>query len=71
MGAIIKDKSAGEQVLRRSELEWTIVYPSLLTDRPANGSIAVLPEGAKRRMSERISRAAVAAWMLQGATGVQ
>src|SRR5437588_8740803 len=24
MGAIIKDKSAGEQVLRRSDLEWTI-----------------------------------------------
>src|SRR5260370_41340247 len=28
MGAVIKDKSAGEQVLRRSGLEWTIVYAS-------------------------------------------
>src|SRR5437899_8049125 len=71
MGAIIKDKSAGEQVLRRSDLEWTIVYASLLTDGPAHGSVAVLPEGAKRRLSQKISRADVAAWMVQAATSVQ
>jgi uncharacterized protein YbjT (DUF2867 family) len=71
MGPVIKDKSAGEQVLRQSGLEWTIVYASLLTDGPANGSVAVLSEGAKRRVSERISRADVAAWMVQAATGVE
>jgi uncharacterized protein YbjT (DUF2867 family) len=71
MGGVIKDKRAGEQELRRSDLEWTIVYPSVLTDGPATGSVAVLPEGAKRRMSERISRADVAAWMVQAATGVE
>src|SRR5438445_7467289 len=32
MGPVIKDKNAGEQVLRQSDLEWTIVYPSVLTD---------------------------------------
>jgi len=71
MGPVIRDKSAGEHVLRQSDLEWTIVYPSLLTDGPATGSVAVLPEGAKRRMSERISRADVAAWMVQAAAGDQ
>jgi uncharacterized protein YbjT (DUF2867 family) len=71
MGPVIKDKSAGEKVLRQSGLEWTIVYASLLTDGPADGSVAVLPEGAKRRVSERISRADVAVWMVQAATGVE
>src|ERR1700680_4212655 len=32
MGSAIKDKSKGERVLRQSELEWTIVYASVLTD---------------------------------------
>ena len=71
MGAMLKDKSAGEEMLRLSDLEWTIVYASILSDGPANGSVVVLPEGAKRRMSEKISRADVAAWMVQAATGVQ
>lgn len=71
MGAVIKDKTAGEQVLRGSDLEWTIVYASLLIDGPASGSVAVLPEGARRRMSQKISRADVAAWMVQAATSAQ
>ena len=70
-GPVIKDQSAGEQVIRRSDLDWTIVYPSMLTDGPAEGSVAVLPEKAKRRMSQKISRADVAAWLVQAATGVQ
>jgi len=71
MGPVIKDKNAGEQVLRRSDLAWTIVYPSMLTDGPANGSVAVVPEGAKRRMSEKISRADVATWLVEAAAGDQ
>ena len=71
MGSLIKDKSVGEEVLRRSELDWTIVYASLLTDGPADGSVTVIPEGAKRRMSEKISRADVAAWMIEAATSDQ
>jgi len=71
MGGMLKDKSAGEQLLRRSDLDWTIVYASILSDGPASGSVVVLPDGAKRRMSERISRADVAAWMVEAATGVQ
>jgi uncharacterized protein YbjT (DUF2867 family) len=68
MGAMLKDKSAGEEMLRRSDLEWTIAYASVLSDGPADGSVAILPDGAKRRLSDRISRADVAAWMLEAAT---
>jgi uncharacterized protein YbjT (DUF2867 family) len=71
MGGMLKDKGAGEQMLRRSDLEWTIVYASILSDGPASGSVLVLPEGTKRRLSEMISRSDVAAWMVQAASGVQ
>lgn len=71
MGAMLKDKSAGEDMLRRSDLEWTIVYASILSDEPARGSVVVLPEGAKRGLSQKISRADLAAWMVEVATGVQ
>jgi len=71
MGAMLKDKSAGEEMLRRSDLDWTIVYASILSDGPASGSVSVLPEGARRGLSEKISRADVAAWMVQAATGVE
>jgi uncharacterized protein YbjT (DUF2867 family) len=57
MGAMLKDKGAGEEMLRRSDLEWTIVYASLLSDGPASGSVVVLPQGAKRGLSQKISRA--------------
>ncbi len=64
----IADKKAGEQLLRQSDLEWTIAYPGPLTDGPATGSVRVLPEAAKRGISERISRADVAAWLIEAAT---
>lgn len=60
-GSTIKDKTEGEQLLRQSDLHWTIAYPGPLTDAPATGLVEVLPEGSKRRISERIARADVAA----------
>lgn len=71
MGALIEDKNAGEKVIRQSDLDWTIVYASILTDDPASGSVAVLPDGTKRGMSQKISRADVAAWMIEAATSDQ
>jgi uncharacterized protein YbjT (DUF2867 family) len=71
MGAMLKDKGAGEEMLRRSDLEWTIVYASMLSDGPASGSVVVLSEGAKRGLSQKISRADLAAWMLDAATSAQ
>jgi uncharacterized protein YbjT (DUF2867 family) len=71
MGGVINDKSVGEQLLRQSDLDWTIVYASVLSDGPATGSPVVLPENANRSMSQRISRADVAAWMIQAAASGQ
>ncbi|HEX7264834.1 MAG TPA: NAD(P)-binding oxidoreductase [Candidatus Dormibacteraeota bacterium] len=69
--SMIKDKEEGEQLLRQSDLDWTIGYPSRLTDTPATGLVKVLPEGAKRRITERISRADVAGWLVEAATNRQ
>jgi len=71
MGSMIKDKSAGEKALRDSDLDWTIVYASGLTDGPASGSVVVLTEGRKWSLSHRIARADVAAWLVQAATSAQ
>src|SRR6266851_1278916 len=59
MGSMIKDKSAGEKALRQSDLDWTIVYASGLT------------EGSRWSLSHRIARADVAAWLVQAATSTQ
>ena len=67
MKGLIKDKSAGEQRLRRSDLDWTVVYASMLGDGPATGS-TVLPESAGWSLSQRISRADVATFLIQAAT---
>jgi uncharacterized protein YbjT (DUF2867 family) len=71
MGSLIKDKRAGERLLRQSDLDWTIVYASPLSDGAATGSVEVVPEGTKRRITDRISRADVAAWIVQAATSRQ
>jgi uncharacterized protein YbjT (DUF2867 family) len=71
MGSMIKDKSAGEKALRDSDLDWTIVYASGLTDGAASGSVVVLTEGSKWSLSHRIARADVAAWLVQAATSPQ
>jgi len=71
MGSMIKDKSAGEKALRDSDLDWTIVYASGLTDGPASGSVVVLTEGRKWSLSQKVARADVAAWLVQAATSSQ
>jgi len=68
MGSMIKDKSAGEKALRDSDLDWTIVYASGLTDGPGGGSVVELAEGTRWNLSNRIARADVAARLVQAAT---
>ena len=68
MRSMIKDKSAGEKALRESNLDWTIVYASFLTDGPGGGHVAVLTETGRWTLSHRIARADVATWLLRVAT---
>ena len=65
--AKMKDKAAGEEALRASKLRWTIVYATLLTNGPREG-VKVVPESAKVAISDRISRADAAAFLLEAAT---
>jgi uncharacterized protein YbjT (DUF2867 family) len=67
-GAAIEDKLAGERLLRQTDLDWTIAYPSRLTDGPATGSVRVQAEGMRRRITETISREDVARWLIEAAT---
>ena len=67
MGSQIKDKTAGEEVLRASSLDWTIVYPTKLTNGPKTEA-RVVPENEKVGASQKISRAGVASFLLQAAT---
>jgi putative NADH-flavin reductase len=63
----IKDKTAGESVLRASGLDWTIVYATKLTNG-AKTEARVVPENEKVGLSQNISRAGVASFLLQAAT---
>lgn len=56
---IIVDASAMEQVFRKSELDWTIVRPPRLTDKPCTGEYRIR-EGHLPRFGFSISRADVA-----------
>lgn len=67
MGSQVKDKAAGEDVLRASRLDWTIVYATKLTNGPKTEP-RVVPETRKVGMAQKISRAAVASFLLQAAT---
>jgi putative NADH-flavin reductase len=63
LGRVFADKAVAERLLRDSELDWTLVYPVLLTDGPQTGgyrSEVRLRPGRRWR----ISRADVADFML-------
>jgi len=64
------DKAAGEQVLRASGLNWTIVYPGILTNRRKTGKVTATDLTDLRRLPgmPRISRADVADFLLDTAT---
>lgn len=61
---VYADKSAGEQVIKNSELEWTIVYPAGLTNGPRTGTARA---GERLTLSgfPRVSRADVATVLLR------
>ena len=63
---VVVDASAMEQVLRKSELDWTIVRPPKLTDKPYTGRYRVR-EGHLPHFGFSISRADVADCLIKAA----
>jgi putative NADH-flavin reductase len=61
---IYADKAAGEAVLKQSDLDWTIVHPTGLTDKPGTGRYRV-GERLALRGFPTIPRADVAACLLR------
>lgn len=63
LGRMFADKAAGEEILRASDLDWTLVYPAMLVGGPLTGRYRV-GEHLSLRGVPRISRADVAHFML-------
>ena len=64
LGSIYGDKVKGEAILRRSGLEWTLVSPVILTNRPEIQPYTAAEELPVRGMP-MLSRASVAEYMLK------
>lgn len=59
------DKDRQEQVIDASGLDFLIVRPGGLTDKPAHGTWTVLREGESQKGKQMIARADVAAFILE------
>jgi putative NADH-flavin reductase len=64
---MLGDKTASENLLRGSDLDWTIVYAARLTTQPKGSGLRVVPETEKISLKSKIARADVAAFMLEEA----
>ena len=58
------DKAKGDEQIQNSKLDWTIVYPVLLTDKPLTGKYKVAEKLAMKGMP-KISRADVAHFIIK------
>jgi putative NADH-flavin reductase len=67
LGDIFADKAAGEAIVRASSLEWTVAYPTLLTDGPRTGRYRA-GETLELRGMPKIARADVADFVLSQLT---
>jgi len=70
LGSIYADKDRQEEILRRCDVDWTIVRPAYLFDGPVTGRIRVLTDLTGVRLT-RISRADVAAFLIGEAVNPQ
>jgi hypothetical protein len=72
MNSIMKkhiiDKTNGEAQLRASNMDWTIVYPTALNNKPKNGAVHVVSSTERLGLTSSISRANVANWLLTEAS---
>jgi putative NADH-flavin reductase len=64
LGDIFRDKEAGEAQIIRSDLEWTLVYPTMLTNGNRTGMYRT-GEQLDLRGFPTISRADLADFLLQ------
>lgn len=64
LAAPLADHDDQEAAVMRSDLDWTIVRPTGLTDKPATGSTRALQVGQKGRLGGTISRDDLAAYLL-------
>ena len=62
MKAMGEDKMAGEIALKRSDVNWTIVYATRLTDGPKAGH-RIVPPGERVTSKDHITRADVAEFL--------
>ena len=67
LSGMTKDKTNSENMIRKSTLDWTIVYPTILTNQPKGSGLRVVSESEKIGMKNKIARADVAAWMVHEA----
>jgi len=58
-----QDKTAMEEAVQASGLDWVILRPAILTDDPAQGNVRVFP-AATGETAHKIARADLAAFML-------
>jgi len=65
MGSIVRDINSGEDQLRKSGLDYTIVYATRLTNDPLNPHYRVVSETEKVGATDSISRADVAEFLLR------
>ena len=68
MRSALKDRSIAEEILRSSDRDWIIAHAARLTNKAASGKAQELPNGTHISMSQTISRADLAAWLLEAAT---
>lgn len=62
--ASMGDKNTGEDLLKASGLDWTIVYCTRLGDGPATGSASIVPKDEKVTARNSIDRADVAEFLV-------
>lgn len=68
MKSALKDKAIAEEMLRASDRDWTIIHATQLTNAAASGAASIMPAGVRISMARKISRADVAAWLVNEAT---
>jgi uncharacterized protein YbjT (DUF2867 family) len=62
--ALVGDKQSGEELLKSSDLDWTIVYCTRLLDNPVTGKVRIVPKLEKVTTGNGIGRADVATFLV-------